>query len=86
MSLQQLWSPGEFVRVPSGGTGLVRRFDRRINLVAVQMGAMGLVEALHESIRKAKGERPGDFVELMRANGIVHDFHFTVLRVGEEPS
>lgn len=39
MTLQQLWTRGEFVVTPVGHTGMVRAFDRRTNMVAVQMGA-----------------------------------------------
>jgi len=86
MTLQQLWTRGEFVVTPAGHAGMVRAFDRRTNKVAVQMGAAGLLEALHSSIRRASNYRPDDFVEVMREEGIVQDHHFTTLRVGADPN
>jgi hypothetical protein len=86
VTLQQLWTRGAFVRVPSGATGMVRAFDRRTNMVAVQMAPVGMGK-LHEAMTEAqfkREHREQDFIDLLRQQDIVRDHHFTTLRLGEQ--
>jgi len=83
MTLQQLWTRGAFVRMPSGAPGMVRTFDRRTNMVAVQAGR--IPPMVYEDVRGARGGKPLDVIALLRGHGLINDFHFTVLRVGEQP-
>lgn len=90
MSLpQDLWTVGNFVRTPKGENGMVRAFNQTTNMVSVQLGALGLVDSLAQSIAAKDPTTAGRYMAMheaqLAAQGIVRDYHFTTLRRGVDP-
>lgn len=85
---QDLWTVGNFVTTPKGENGMVRAFNQTTNMVTVQFGATGFVDALAQSMATESGDAR-KYMALheaqLVADGLVRDYHFTQLRRGYDP-
>ena len=81
--IDYLTTPGNFVRTPDDRAACVLSFNATTNEVEVTIAATGFAEALNRGIgRHAQAQ----FENEMRESGVWRTYHFTKLRVGEDPN